>query len=121
LKTDEKNRVIYFLANGREKGRDPYFSHLYRVDFNGKNLQLLTPEDANHNVSLSPDGKYFATGSRDKMVKIWEAESVQLLLRINKEKQDGHLNSVNKVLWTEDGLVSTGDDRLIILWKIVAQ
>lgn len=59
VKTDEKNRVIYFEANGREKGRDPYFSYLYRVDFNGKNLQLLTPEDGNHNISLSPNGKYF--------------------------------------------------------------
>ena len=59
LKTDEKNRVLYFEANGREKGRDPYFSHFYRVDFSGKNLQLLTPEDGNHNISLSPDGKFF--------------------------------------------------------------
>lgn len=59
LKVDEKNRMLYFLANGREKGRDPYFSHFYRVDFAGKTLQLLTPEDGNHNVSLSPDGKYF--------------------------------------------------------------
>lgn len=59
LKVDEKNRLLYFLANGREKGRDPYFSHFYKVDFGGKTLQLLTPEDGNHNVSLSPDGKYF--------------------------------------------------------------
>lgn len=59
LKVDEKNRMLYFLANGREKGRDPYFSHFYKVDFGGKTLQLLTPEDGNHNVSLSPDGKYF--------------------------------------------------------------
>lgn len=59
LKVDEKNRLLYFLANGREKGRDPYFSHFYKVDFGGKALQLLTPEDGNHNVSLSPDGKYF--------------------------------------------------------------
>ena len=59
LKTDEKNRVLFFEANGREKGRDPYFSHFYRVDFTGKNLQLLTPEDGNHTISLSPDGKYF--------------------------------------------------------------
>lgn len=60
LKVDEKNRMLYFLANGREKGRDPYFSHFYRVDFAGKTVQLLTPEDGNHNVSLSPDGKYFS-------------------------------------------------------------
>ena len=59
LKTDEKNRVLFFEANGKEKDRDPYFSHFYRVDFDGRNLQLLTSEDGNHDVSLSPDGKYF--------------------------------------------------------------
>ncbi len=59
LKTDEKNRRLYFLAGGREKGRDPYFGHFYSVDFDGKNLKLLTPEDGNHEVTLSPDGKYF--------------------------------------------------------------
>jgi dipeptidyl-peptidase-4 len=55
---DEKNRVIYFEGVGREKG-DPYFIHFYRVDFDGKNLKLLTPEDATHTIALSPSGKYF--------------------------------------------------------------
>src|SRR6266705_2494584 len=50
LRVDEKNRVLYFLGVGREKGRDPYFSLLYRIGFDGKNLSLLTPEDANHEV-----------------------------------------------------------------------
>ncbi|TAF71874.1 MAG: S9 family peptidase [Flavobacterium sp.] len=59
LKVDEKNRVLYFEANGKESGRDPYFSHFYRIDFSGKNLQLLTPEDGNHTISLSPNGDYF--------------------------------------------------------------
>ncbi|MGI0106114.1 DPP IV N-terminal domain-containing protein [Salinimicrobium sp. WS361] len=59
LHVDEKNRVLYFEANGKEAGRDPYFSHLYRVDFSGKNLQLLTPENANHNIYFSPDHEYF--------------------------------------------------------------
>ena len=59
IKVDDKNRVVYFEANGRESGRDPYFSHFYRVDFDGKNLKLLTTEDGNHQISLSPDGKYF--------------------------------------------------------------
>jgi len=54
LRVDEKNRVIFFLAAGREPGRDPYFSHLYRVNFDGSGLKLLTPEDANHEVSLPP-------------------------------------------------------------------
>jgi dienelactone hydrolase len=60
LRVDEKARVLYFLGNGREKGRDPYFRHLYRIGFEGRGLALLTPEDADHEVSLSPAGSYFA-------------------------------------------------------------
>ncbi len=56
---DEKARTIYFEAGGREKGHDPYFSHSYSVGFDGKNLNLLTPENADHNVRWSPDGSYF--------------------------------------------------------------
>jgi dipeptidyl-peptidase 4 len=40
-------------------GRDPYFIHLYRVNFDGSDLTLLTPEDANHSVSLSEDASWF--------------------------------------------------------------
>ncbi|HYL85989.1 MAG TPA: DPP IV N-terminal domain-containing protein [Candidatus Angelobacter sp.] len=56
---DEKARRIYFLANGREKEDDPYQTHLYTVGFDGKGLTLLTPENANHTVSLSPDHAFF--------------------------------------------------------------
>lgn len=59
LRVDEKNRMLYFLAVGKEKGRNPYYSHFYRIGFDGKNLQLLTPENANHEIALSPSGQYF--------------------------------------------------------------
>ncbi len=59
LKVDEKDRVLYFEAQGREEGQDVYFSNLYRIDFSGKNLKLLSPENANHDISLSPEGNYF--------------------------------------------------------------
>jgi dipeptidyl-peptidase 4 len=59
VKVDEKARVIYFYGVGKEKGRDPYFIHFYRVDFDGKNQKLLTPDDGNHSIALSPSGKYF--------------------------------------------------------------
>jgi dipeptidyl aminopeptidase/acylaminoacyl peptidase len=58
LKVDEKNRVLYFLADGREPG-NPYFTHFYKIGFDGKHLALLTPEDGNHLISLSPSAKYF--------------------------------------------------------------
>lgn len=59
LHVDEKNRVLYFLATGKEKGEDPYFTHYYRVNFDGTGQQLLTPENADHAVTPSPDGSTF--------------------------------------------------------------
>jgi dipeptidyl aminopeptidase/acylaminoacyl peptidase len=56
---DEKARQLYFSAGGREAGRDPYLRHLYRINLDGTGLRLLTPEEADHAVSFSPDGKYF--------------------------------------------------------------
>lgn len=57
LKVDEKNRQLYFLADGREP-ENPYFTQFLKVDFDGKHVTVLTPETGNHNVSLS-NGKYF--------------------------------------------------------------
>ena len=56
---DKKARLIYFEANGKEPGRDPYFTHFYKIDFSGKNLVLLTPEDGNHQINISPNFDYF--------------------------------------------------------------
>lgn len=56
---DEKLRQIYFTARGREQDRLLYYAHLYRVNFDGTGLTLITPEDANHEVSFSPDGRFF--------------------------------------------------------------
>ena len=51
--------MLYFLGVGREKGRDPYFRHLYRIGFDGKNLTLLTPEDAQSRRHALAVGRYF--------------------------------------------------------------
>jgi dipeptidyl aminopeptidase/acylaminoacyl peptidase len=58
LKVDQKNRQLYFLADGRAK-ENPYFTKFCRVDFDGKHLTSLTPETGNHSIELSPDEKYF--------------------------------------------------------------
>jgi dipeptidyl aminopeptidase/acylaminoacyl peptidase len=59
LHVNEKARVIDFLAVGKDKTLDPYFGQLYRIGFDGKGLQLLTPEKATHDVSMSPSGEFF--------------------------------------------------------------
>ncbi len=58
LKVDEKNRIVYFIADGRQ-AENPYFSQLCKVGFDGKHFAVLTPEEGNHEVTLSPSGEYF--------------------------------------------------------------
>ncbi|MFQ5569946.1 MAG: prolyl oligopeptidase family serine peptidase, partial [Rhodothermales bacterium] len=55
---DKENRTLYFTAGGREEG-DPYFQNFYRINMDGTDLRLLTPEKANHSIMLSPSGRYF--------------------------------------------------------------
>ncbi len=56
---DEKNRTLYFMGVGKEKGRDPYFRHFYKIGMDGKGLTLLTPDDGDHTIAPSPSNKYF--------------------------------------------------------------
>jgi len=58
LRVDEKSRTVYFIGAGREPG-DPYFRHLYSVRMDGSRLTPLTLQDADHDVTLSPSGRYF--------------------------------------------------------------
>jgi len=47
---DDAGRRIFFTAGGREPG-SPYQRHLYRVDFDGGDLVLLSPEEADTMVT----------------------------------------------------------------------
>lgn len=58
LRIDRKNRRLYFTGAGREPG-DPYFQYFYSINMDGSDLKLLTPDNANHSISLSPQGAYF--------------------------------------------------------------
>ena len=58
LKIDEKNREVYFIADGLEP-ENPYFSQFCKVGFDGKHFKVLTPESGNHDIILSPSRNYF--------------------------------------------------------------
>jgi dipeptidyl-peptidase 4 len=58
-RVDEEGGRVFFTAVGREPGRDPYFRHLYSVGLDGSGLTLLTPEDADHEVTFAPSGESF--------------------------------------------------------------
>ncbi|HMD34946.1 MAG TPA: DPP IV N-terminal domain-containing protein [Vicinamibacterales bacterium] len=56
---DDKLRVAYVSAVGREAGEDPYYPHLYRVGYDGATIKLLNPGDASHDARLSESARYF--------------------------------------------------------------
>ncbi|MGH7582570.1 MAG: DPP IV N-terminal domain-containing protein, partial [Gemmatimonadales bacterium] len=58
LRIDPATRTLWFAANGKEAGQDPYFSHVYRVDLDGSHQTSLTPDIGTHTAQISPDGKY---------------------------------------------------------------
>jgi dipeptidyl aminopeptidase/acylaminoacyl peptidase len=89
LRVDEKNRMLYFIAVGKEKGRDPYFRHFYRIDMDGRNQQLLTPADADHDVTLSPSGRFFVdVYSRPDVPPVAELRDMQGALLMTLERAD---------------------------------
>lgn len=56
---DEENRQIYFHASGRHEGKDPYFVHYYRVNFDGTGLTALTDAYGTHEVTYSLNHEYY--------------------------------------------------------------
>jgi dipeptidyl-peptidase-4 len=73
---DEEKRVLYFSANGKENinsniKEDPYYLHLYKVNFDGTGLQLLNPGNYDNSFSMNDRKSFFVnTGSRVNTIPV---------------------------------------------------
>lgn len=101
-------------------GRDA----ILRVWKNIKGKWTLSKEIPAHNytinkIAIHPSKKYFATGSRDKTIKIWDAQDFSLQKVISPEKFPGiHTHSINSIVWDENYLISASDDKKVVTWEI---
>lgn len=60
-RVDGALRKLYFTANGKEKGEDPYYEHLYSVSLDGGVVTLLNKGDFNHEISINDGATYFVS------------------------------------------------------------
>src|SRR6185503_5621255 len=60
---DEKTRMLYFTAVGREPGEDPYYQHFYSVNMDTSAIKLLDPGNATHAVQLNDKSTFFVNNS----------------------------------------------------------
>jgi WD40 repeat protein len=116
--------IVRYSPDGKTLLTGGKDAHLNEWKMKGGKWMLETSIPAHnfaiYDIVFSPDASLFATASRDKTIKIWDSKTFELLVRINKESFDGHANSVNKLLWSNynNYLISTGDDRFVMVWAI---
>src|SRR5579875_785699 len=59
LHLDRATHTLWFVGVGRTDGVNPYYRQFFKVDIATGKTTLLTPENADHTIEMSPGGKYF--------------------------------------------------------------
>jgi dipeptidyl aminopeptidase/acylaminoacyl peptidase len=119
-KVDEAKRQIWFQASGMYPGKDPYFAHYYRINFDGSGLTAFTEADGYHTVSFSSDMKYYVDmWSRVDLPSVSElrrTEDRKLLLELEK----GDISALLAEGWrAPEVFVAKGRDGKTDIWGVI--
>ncbi|KAL3912125.1 MAG: hypothetical protein SGILL_007010 [Bacillariaceae sp.] len=97
-------------------GSDDYTLFLWHPISDKHPVKRLTGhQQAVNHIQFSPDGRYFASASFDKKVKLWNGYSGDFLRTLT-----GHVGAVYQVAWSSDSrfLVSASKDSTAKLWEV---
>lgn len=101
-------------------GRDAHLRRYAVADGYAPGAVVVAHMYAINGLAFSADGRYLATCSLDKSIKLWDAASLALLRVLDRARAAGHGTSVNKVVWPggQHQLVSCSDDRSLAVWQV---
>ena len=91
-RVDDAARQIYFTASGMDAGKDPYFVHYFRINFDGTGLVRYTTADGMHSIApeaWSPDRQYYVDSysrvDQPTVSELRKASDQSLVLPLEKE------------------------------------
>ena len=119
-KIDEDKRQIWFQASGMDEGKNPYYVHEFRINFDGSGLTRLTTADGDHSVKFSPDMKYYVdTWSRVDRPPIAELRRTEDNKTI-MELEHGEIASLLEAGWKPpEVFTTTGRDGKTGIWGVI--
>jgi WD40 repeat protein len=71
-------------------------------------------EDCINALSFTPDGRWIASASADRTIKLWEVDTGEEWRTLT-----GHVDKVNDITFNRDGrwLASASDDQTVRIWE----
>ena len=109
------NQNKHLLSGGRD-----VFLKFYDAENNYQVIKDVPAHNLHINsIQFNDSGTLFVTSSMDKMIKVWDAQTFDLIKVIDKARNESHINSVNKAVWlTNNEIISVSDDKQIMHWRI---
>jgi ribosome assembly protein 4 len=97
-------------------GSDDFTLYIWQLESSKHPVKRLTGhQQAVNHLAYSPDGRFLASASFDKKVKLWNGHSGEFLTTLT-----GHVGAVYQVAWSADSryLVSASKDSTAKLWEV---
>jgi dipeptidyl aminopeptidase/acylaminoacyl peptidase len=118
VKVDSIAKQVYYLASGKQDV--PYYSQLCRVNFDGSNMTLLTPEPGEHSASFLPKGNYFvdthATADGPPTITLRSGTDGRVIMELER----GDVDLLKSVGWTPPEVIKVkARDGVTDLWGLV--